>query len=219
MNISPIKIILLGVVAFMVLSAATLAYYLPKLRARAEITNNEMPVAKKEEIAAESFNPAIDQELVKSIPPHPDDLEQPAQVAQATLPTAQTPPPQTSAMSVPPRELLNLLVSPPIQFEIGSATLTSGSRKYLDRLTVLLKEQSQIRLAIEGHTDSQDRLGKNKVLSEQRAKAVLTYLKEMGIDSGRLESAGYGGGRPIADNETADGRARNRRIEFRIEHP
>jgi outer membrane protein OmpA-like peptidoglycan-associated protein len=128
-------------------------------------------------------------------------------------------PVQDTALREPDRKLVTMLKNPPIQFEISSARLTPSSREYLDVLSKMLKEQPHIRLLVEGHTDSQDRLGKNQVLSEERALAVKNYLTGKGISPDRLDSAGFGGSRPIAENETAAGRAKNRRIEFRINTP
>ncbi len=74
-----------------------------------------------------------------------------------------------------------------------------------------------LRVRIEGHTDSVGSNRNNQRLSEGRAKAVRAYLIGQGIDPGRLISAGYGEDRPIEDNGTKEGRAINRRVEFLIQ--
>ena len=72
-------------------------------------------------------------------------------------------------------------------------------------------------ISIEGHTDSQGPDVYNQDLSERRASAVVDYLVSQGIDATRLSAVGYGETNPIADNETREGRAINRRIEFSVQ--
>ena len=71
-------------------------------------------------------------------------------------------------------------------------------------------------LAIEGHTDSQGDDAMNLDLSKRRAKRAMDYLISKGISKDRLSSEGFGETRPVADNSTSEGRAQNRRVEFRI---
>jgi len=104
-----------------------------------------------------------------------------------------------------------------VNFDTGKATLKRESFPVLDEVAALLRSHREVkRLRIEGHTDSvgSDRL--NLDLSRRRAAAVVQYLIGKGIERTRLESAGYGEERPIADNATALGRAKNRRVEFTI---
>ena len=202
--------------AVALLSAATLAYYLPRIQAQADATTGTSPASQRQDIESADHKPDIDQLLAQSIPPHPDDVTGTATLAAA--PPA-SPPEQAASPITPPSpdsELFELLKHPPIQFEISSSILTPASRKYLDKLAVLVQNQPHIELSIEGHTDSQNKLGKNQMLSEARARAVLEYLAGKGVATTRMTSAGFGGSQPIADNETAEGRAKNRRIEFEI---
>jgi outer membrane protein OmpA-like peptidoglycan-associated protein len=69
---------------------------------------------------------------------------------------------------------------------------------------------------VEGHTDNVGTADFNQKLSEQRAKAVMQYLVERGIDANRLQSVGYGFTKPVADNKTDEGKAKNRRVELVI---
>ena len=80
----------------------------------------------------------------------------------------------------------------------------------------VLKEYPDVRLEISGHTDSRGKPDYNRDLSQQRADSVKNYFIANGIDAGRLTSIGYGMDRPIADNKTNAGRAKNRRTEFRL---
>jgi outer membrane protein OmpA-like peptidoglycan-associated protein len=84
----------------------------------------------------------------------------------------------------------------------------------LDKLTLLMKDNLSMRLRIEGHTDNTGTDDYNLTLSEQRAQSVVYYLVEKGIDQERLEWIGYGASRPIAENNTVEGKAKNRRTEI-----
>lgn len=101
-----------------------------------------------------------------------------------------------------------------INFKTGSAELTKNSTPTLDDIVALLKDFPDVNLEIQGHTDNKGKPAKNKVLSEDRAKSVLDYITSHGIDVSRLRSAGYGQERPVADNKTSKGRAKNRRVEL-----
>ncbi len=103
-----------------------------------------------------------------------------------------------------------------ILFETGKSILTAGSYKELDRLLNIMNENAQMKIEISGHTDKTGSEPINFKLSEARAKAVVEYLIEKGIDHSRLEFRGYGSLQPISDNTTSAGRAKNRRVEFKI---
>ena len=81
-----------------------------------------------------------------------------------------------------------------------------------------MKENPSYKLKIDGHTDDQGDDTKNKILSQKRAEAVLKYLESKKIDANRMMAEGFGEERPIADNKTAEGRAKNRRVEFKVEY-
>jgi OmpA-OmpF porin, OOP family len=104
----------------------------------------------------------------------------------------------------------------PIQFEYNKATILKVSFELLDEVVELMKERDSLRLGVYGHTDNQGGVDYNKRLSEQRAASVVKYLVGKGIAENRLESAGYGMERPMMDNGTEEGRAKNRRVEFKI---
>ena len=89
----------------------------------------------------------------------------------------------------------------------------------MDKIAVVLKECGPIPLEIGGHTDSQGREEMNQKLSESRAQAVLTALMTRRISVASFRAHGYGEAKPIADNETAEGREANRRIEFTLIDP
>ena len=103
-----------------------------------------------------------------------------------------------------------------IFFETNKATIKPESAAELERVAKLLKENPTIRLEISGHTDNVGSYRANQKLSEARAKSVVDYLVEQGVASSRLEYKGYSFNQPVADNNTPEGRAKNRRVEFKV---
>lgn len=78
----------------------------------------------------------------------------------------------------------------------------------------MLKKETALKLAVEGHTDNVVKAKRNVTLSRERAQAVVDALIKDGIDSARLSAAGHGAGKPIGDNGSDEGRAKNRRVEL-----
>jgi outer membrane protein OmpA-like peptidoglycan-associated protein len=118
---------------------------------------------------------------------------------------------------MPPVAALNTLVGlEPILFATGSADIDVESFATLDRFIEVLAS-TNVDVTIEGHTDSSGDPILNQNLSQSRARSVLNYLVGNGLDEGRLEAQGYGPGRPVGDNDTEEGRALNRRIEFAVD--
>lgn len=104
-----------------------------------------------------------------------------------------------------------------IFFEVDKHKLKSTSKAELRELAGFLEQNPNVVIEIQGHTDSQGSETYNQQLSEKRAKAVYQHLVEkLGIDAKRLQYKGYGQTQPIASNEKAAGRARNRRTTFEI---
>ncbi len=102
-----------------------------------------------------------------------------------------------------------------VNFRYDSDVLTSSARNALDRVASMLRDQPDLKFEVAGHSDAQGNADYNLWLSEQRAKAVMAYLIERGLPAERLSARGYGGEQPIADNDTREGLARNRRVELR----
>ena len=101
-----------------------------------------------------------------------------------------------------------------IEFDTAKATLKPAADPVLDQVLALLNAQPTWTFAIEGHTDSTGTKTGNQTLSEQRAQAVVAWLCAHGVAAARVSAAGFGDTKPIADNATEDGRARNRRVEL-----
>lgn len=103
-----------------------------------------------------------------------------------------------------------------IEFESGSAILAASGTKILDEMAVALHKVGGKKVKIIGHTDSSGDAEKNLMLSQQRAAAVKKYLIAKSIAAESLSIEGLGSSKPVADNATADGRKKNRRIEFEV---
>ncbi|HEY6003982.1 MAG TPA: OmpA family protein [Anaeromyxobacter sp.] len=104
-----------------------------------------------------------------------------------------------------------------IQFDTGKDTIKRESFRVLDQVAKLISEHPELKkIRVEGHTDNVGSAPYNKDLSERRAASVVRYLVGKGVQRTRLEPAGFGFERPVASNATALGRAKNRRVEFRI---
>ena len=111
----------------------------------------------------------------------------------------------------------NIAIMDKVQFETGKAELKSVSHALLDEVAKMLKDNPQVELiSVEGHTDSTGTADINRKLSQQRAESVAKYLSGKGVKAARMEPKGFGPDRPIADNETDQGREANRRVEFNI---
>jgi len=103
-----------------------------------------------------------------------------------------------------------------IQFETGSAKIKKTSNSILDQVAAVMNENPEYNLEIHGHTDDQGDDAKNMTLSEERASSVRQYLTDKGTTGTRLKSFGHGETMPVEDNKTSAGRAKNRRVEFKV---
>ena len=101
-----------------------------------------------------------------------------------------------------------------ITFDVGKATIKPESMGEINRIVQLMNENPDLKFSVEGHTDSTGNPASNQTLSEQRSQAIVAKLVELGIARDRLTAVGKGQNSPIADNNTDEGRAKNRRVEF-----
>ncbi|WP_168013072.1 OmpA family protein [Halomonas salinarum] len=106
------------------------------------------------------------------------------------------------------------LVLEDVNFEFDSAKLTMGAESILEGVAEKLAANPEARVRLEGHTDSIGSDSYNKELSQERANSVRAFLASEGIDTERMKAIGYGEEQPIATNDTAAGRAENRRVEL-----
>jgi len=106
------------------------------------------------------------------------------------------------------------LVLRDVNFEFDSAKLTSSAESILDGVSEKLMTNDQLRIRLEGHTDSVGPAAYNKELSQRRADSVKSYLVNQGFSADNITTIGYGEEQPVASNDTAEGRAQNRRVEL-----
>jgi len=108
-------------------------------------------------------------------------------------------------------------ISEQIQFETGTAILRATSAPILAEIAQVLREHPEVqKLEVQGHTDDTGTRERNQLLSEARARAVAEWLQQHGVEKARLLVRGFGQTQPLSDNASEAGRARNRRVEFRV---
>ncbi len=123
------------------------------------------------------------------------------------------PPPPKKAKIVEER----IEISEKVQFAYNDSTILPASNDLLNDVATVMKQHPEVKkIRIEGHASSEGNDEYNKDLSDRRAKSVMDFLVKVGVDPERMEAIGYGEERPIADNETEEGREKNRRVEFNI---
>jgi len=126
-----------------------------------------------------------------------------------TTTTAVTPPPPP-----PPPVTKKKIVLRGVNFDFNKSNIRRDAAPILDEAVRTLKDNPGIRVEVDGYTDSIGSVGYNLRLSDRRAASVKRYLVSHGIDSSRLTTKGFGKSNPVASNDTADGRAQNRRVEL-----
>lgn len=134
-------------------------------------------------------------------------------------PPVAAPPPKEEPKPPPRVEVRDnkIEIREKIQFELAKATIKEESFSLLDEIVQVIKDNPHIKkIAIEGHASSDGDDGFNMKLSDDRSKSVMKYLVDHGIDEKALTAKGFGETKPIADNETEEGRVKNRRVEFNI---
>lgn len=133
-----------------------------------------------------------------------------------SLPQQASATPPEKNIPLQPIEANATIVLHNIFFESKQYTLQPASQIELDKLVKLLQDNTGLVTEISGHTDNVGSDKDNLLLSENRAKAVVAYLAQKGIAASRLRAKGYGETKPVADNNTEEGRAQNRRTEFKV---
>ena len=101
-----------------------------------------------------------------------------------------------------------------INFDTGKSDIKPESQKIIDQIAEMLTANLSLKISVEGHTDNVGTPSSNKILSENRAKAVMNACLSKGIDKNRIAAIGWGQDKPIAENTTEEGKARNRRVEI-----
>jgi outer membrane protein OmpA-like peptidoglycan-associated protein len=137
----------------------------------------------------------------------------------AAQPQPVSPPPPSPAPLRIQAELDRLLANGRIDFKPGSDLLEADSTPLLDAVAQLLASEPELKVEVEGHTDSHGDPASNRRLSQRRAQAVQTYLASKGIDAKRIHTVGSGSTRPLVRAQTPEAYEMNRRIEFHVLAP
>ena len=101
-----------------------------------------------------------------------------------------------------------------ILFDTGKSTIKPESGSIIEQIVSMMKQTPDLAISVEGHTDSTGNAQANQVLSLDRARAVVAALVKQGVAAPRLNAIGHGQDKPVADNATEEGRAKNRRVEL-----
>jgi OOP family OmpA-OmpF porin len=104
-----------------------------------------------------------------------------------------------------------------VLFDFDKSTIKPEAAKILDRLVAFMQENKASSVALSGHTDSIGTEAYNQKLSERRVASVRDYVVKKGVEPGRISGQGFGETKPIADNKTKEGRAKNRRVEIKVQ--
>jgi outer membrane protein OmpA-like peptidoglycan-associated protein len=132
-------------------------------------------------------------------------------------PAPPPPPPAPPKPAPPPPAKVIDKMTLQVFFDFDKATLTEADLKELQKAVAFVKKYPGAKIRLDGYTDSIGTDAYNIKLSERRATAVMNYLiKEAGVDSSKITAVGHGKADPVADNKTAEGRAKNRRVEVSI---
>jgi outer membrane protein OmpA-like peptidoglycan-associated protein len=144
-----------------------------------------------------------------------------APVAVATPPPEPVKPePEPEPAAPPPKaemKTASIELSETVQFETDSSVLLDRSKTLLDEVVQAMNDHPEVRkVLIEGYTDAVASKTHNQKLSEQRVASVKAYLIAKGVEANRLKTKGFGETHPLASNKTEEGRAKNRRVEFKV---
>jgi outer membrane protein OmpA-like peptidoglycan-associated protein len=159
--------------------------------------------------------PAIASQSLAAAAPSEPAAAPPPQAAAAPAPAVSPQPPAAPALE---EQVARVLAGRTIEFETASDVLTLPARQALDEIAPLLAAARGVTVEIAGHTDRRGSEERNLTLSQRRAETVRGYLIDKGVASGMLTAVGHGSRNPMADDSTAQGMRRNRRIEFEVRH-
>src|SRR5258706_15281799 len=144
----------------------------------------------------------------RPLPPPPPPPPPPEKPKPAPPPPPPPPPPAP--------KVERTIILDDVLFDFDKSTVKPEAAAILDRLVAFMNENKDKKANLSGHTDSVGTEAYNQALSERRVGAVRDYVVKKGVDSGRVSGQGFGESKPIADNKTKEGRAKNRRVEIKV---
>jgi outer membrane protein OmpA-like peptidoglycan-associated protein len=148
-------------------------------------------------------------------PPPPPPPPPPAPKPKAAPPPPPPPPPPAPKPKPAPKVERTIILDD-VLFDFDKSNIKPEAGAILDRLVAFMRENKGRKAALSGHTDSIGTDAYNQKLSERRTNSVRNYVVKKGVESGRISSQGFGESKPIADNKTKEGRAKNRRVEIKV---
>jgi len=153
----------------------------------------------------------------KPAPPPPPPPPPPAPKPKpAPPPPPPPPPPAPKPTPKPAPKVERTIILDDVLFDFDKSTVKPEAGAILDRLVAFMKENKDKKAALSGHTDNVGSDAYNQKLSERRTNSVKDFVVKKGVESGRISSQGFGESKPIADNKTKEGRAKNRRVEIKV---
>jgi outer membrane protein OmpA-like peptidoglycan-associated protein len=132
---------------------------------------------------------------------------------------APPPPPPKPAPKPKPKpapKVERTIILDDVLFDFDRSNIKPEAAAILDRLVSFMNENKDKKVSLSGHTDSVGTEAYNQKLSERRVSSVRDYVVKKGVESGRVSGQGFGESKPIADNKTREGRAKNRRVEIKV---
>jgi outer membrane protein OmpA-like peptidoglycan-associated protein len=131
-------------------------------------------------------------------------------------PPKPTPPPPPPPPPPPAPKVERTIILDDVLFDFDKSTIKPEAAQILDRLVAFMNENKNARAALSGYTDNVGTEAYNLKLSDRRWMSVKDYVVKKGVEGGRVSGQGFGESKPIADNKTAEGRAKNRRVEIKV---
>ena len=131
-------------------------------------------------------------------------------------PAPPPPPPPPPEKPKPAPKVERTIILDDVLFDFDKSTVKPEAAAILDRLVAFMNENKDKRVSLSGHTDSVGTDAYNQALSERRVGSVRDYVVKKGVDGERVSGQGFGESKPIADNKTREGRAKNRRVEIKV---
>lgn len=126
------------------------------------------------------------------------------------------PPPPPAPKPKPAPKVERTIILDDVLFDFDRSNVKPEAAAILDRLVAFMNENKDKKAALSGHTDNVGTDAYNQKLSERRVNSVRDYVVKKGVESGRISGQGFGESKPIADNKTKEGRAKNRRVEIKV---
>jgi outer membrane protein OmpA-like peptidoglycan-associated protein len=149
-------------------------------------------------------------------PPPPPAPKPKPKVKPAPPPPPPPPAPKPKPKPKPAPKVERTIILDDVLFDFDKSNIKPEAAAILDRLVAFMRQNKDKKAALSGHTDSIGTEAYNKKLSERRVNSVRDYIVKKGVESGRVSGQGFGESKPIADNKTKEGRAKNRRVEIKV---